>query len=612
MVKQLNKNPKLFILLASFVAIGLISFAGTFNVVHGRQQQQQQQQQQTSKCNKCGECTNCLASIQNNWSRFLCVAFPQYCSSLTQCTAPAEQPPQPFVCTDVPVSYVERLSQYNINGLDASISSNGKYTVKGMTTHGSYSCDTILKAILDYNTPPPTSTSSWYQFLLNRPVQPSTPKYNVCAYPSSVSEERLERVNWSFNNMTAVKDCGNVKGVYAECNNGAVNFGAYPGFTTIGAIASPYQAFTDHSTILQNAAPNQYRWGGLYQYGIRSDNAKPGPYSFFSTFYNNSYETLKLAFNYEMVYSSYRRDAPCWSPFPFWRECHRVHYFTYTPRVQQPNITLNSYLINHRDRPSQLIYRNSPIRKSWQIENANAGSCNIETKNSSGEVIPFLSKSGLNIDFKQGKQIVDFLPINGATGQYLEKVDQNADYTISYDPSRLKPGDYTSTLTCSLSINCSSGSNTDDCKRSYPGNPYGSPISVSASKAFTIYPDQTVTLAASAKPTIVYNKFRKTKILANTKGANLNDTHKYKLAKIPKGYRLTSPEEIVKVADASGTTNAFWDVELVVDPKTNVSEAIIGASEFVVEMTDEPYDNLYTAKAKVIYLGNRDVREVAQ
>lgn len=536
--------------------------------------------------------------------------FPQFCSSLTTCTAPAVQPSQPFVCTDVPVSYVERLSQYNINGLDASISSNGKYTVKGMTTHGSYSCDTILKAILDYNTPPPTSTFSGYQSLWNRPVQPSTPKYNVCAYPSSVSEQRLERVNWSFNNMTAVKDCGNVKGVYAECNNGAVNFGAYPGFTTIGAIASPYQAFTDHSTIVQNAAPNQYRWGGLYQYGISSDNAKPGPYSFYSTSYD--YETLKLAFNYEMVYSSLQQAGPCWSPFPSFRECHRVHYFTYTPRVQQPNITLNSYLIKHRDRPSQLIYRNSPIRKSWQIENANSGSCNIETKNSSGEVIPFLSKSGLNIDFKQGKQIVDFLPINGATGQYLEKVDQNADYTIGYDPNRIQPGVYKSILTCSLSINCSSGSGTDDCKRISPGNPYSSPISVSVDQDFTISPDQIVTLAASAKPTIVYNKFRKTKILANTKGANVNDKHKYTLTKIPIGYKLTSSATIDKVADASGTTNAFWDVELVVNPQTNGSDAIIGASEFVVEMTDEPYDNLYTAKAKVTYLGNRDVREVAK
>lgn len=593
MIKYLNQKPKLYIVTSLFISIALILFAISFNVVYGRPFTEVNNNNPTQLCNKCGECT-------------ICPQKTNVSSPLPSCSAPAVQPPQPFECRDVDVSYIERLSQYNINGLHASITSNGKYTVKGMTTHGTHSCATILKSITDYinRNNPSGSTPSL-------PATTTTPHYNTCAYPSSVSEESLRRVSWSFNNMTTVKDCGNVKGVYGECNNGAVNFGAYPGFTTIGAIASPYQAFKEHSTVLQNEAPNQYRRGNQKNYGISSSNTKPGPYPV-TRFYNtNNHETLKLAFNYEMVYSSLSKGRPCWTVFPFWKECHLVHYFTYTPRVVQPNIALNSYQVRHRDR-NQLIFRNSPIRKSWQLQNANSGSCNIETKNSSGAVIDSLSRSGLNIDFRQSPQTVDFLPINGATGQYLENVDKSANYTIGYDPSRIETGVYTSLLSCNLSINCSAGGGIgDDCKRTYPTNPYTNGVNVSASTSFTISPDITVNLKAVAKPSIVSKKNIRTKIEATTTGARSGDKHKYKITKLPQGYRLTSNPEIVINANVAGSSTVSWDVVLDINPNTNLSDAEIGTSQFVIEMIDEPYDNLYTAKAQVTYLGSRDIKEVA-
>lgn len=604
MIKYLNQKPKLYIVTSLFISIALILFAISFNVVYGRGAASSAGRcgsgytftpstgwwgggtctctTQTS-CNKCGQCNTCDRAYETTgrWGGRTCVS--------PTCSAPVLQPPQPFECRDVDVSYIERLSQYNINGLHASITSNGKYTVKGMTTHGSQSCDDIKKAISSFN-------------------------YNSCAYPSSVSEERLERVSWSFNNMTTVKDCGNVKGVYGECKNEAVNFGAYPGFTTIGAIASPYQAFKEHSTVLQNEAPNQYRWGKLKNYGISSSNTKPEPYPV-TRFYNtNNHETLKLAFNYEMVYNSLYKARPCWKAFSFivtWRECHRVHYFTYTPRVVQPNIALNSYQVRHRDR-NQLIFRNSPIRKSWQLQNANSGSCNIETKNSDGNVISALSRSAIDIDPSKNQQTVDFLPINGATGQYLENVDKSANYTIGYDPSRIETGVYTSLLSCNLSINCSAGGGIgDDCKRTYPTNPYTNGVNVSASTSFTISPDITVNLKAVAKPSIVSKKNIRTKIEATTTGARSGDKHKYKITKLPQGYRLTSNPEIVINANVAGSSTVSWDVVLDINPNTNLSDAEIGTSQFVIEMIDEPYDNLYTAKAQVTYLGSRDIKEVA-
>lgn len=593
MIKQLNKNPKLFIILASCVSIGLISFAVSFNIVYGRGATSSAGScgsgytftpstgwwrggtctcTTKTSCNKCGQCNTCGKAYEttSRWGGRTCVS--------PTCSAPVLQPPQPFECNNMDVSFVERLPQYNIGGLHASITTNGKYTVKGMTTHGSQSCDDIKQAIANFN-------------------------YDSCAYPSSVSEERLERVSWSFNNMRTVKDCGNVKSKQ-PCP-------ADTGFTTLGSTSSPYSAFTEHRTSLQNSAPNQYRWGDLRSYGISSDNAKQGPYPVTKFYNTNNYVTLNLAFNYEMAYSGTDgHEAPCWSTGPSWRECHYVQYYKYIPRIKQPNIKIDSYIISHRDR-TQAIYRNSPIRKSWEIENANAGSCNIETKNDSGAVIDSLSRSGLNIDFKQSPQTVDFLPINGATGQYLENVDKNANYTIGYDPNRIQPGDYTSNLTCNLSINCSLGSSGDDCKRSYPDNPYNNPITVSVNKDFTISEDKKVSLTASANPSIVSRRSTRTKIEARVTGATSGDKHKYKITKIPKGYQLLSNAEIVTNANAGGNSTVSWDVGLYIDPKTNSSEAEIGTSEFVIEMIDEPYDNLYTATAKVTYLGTRDVREVA-
>jgi len=572
MIKYLNQKPKLYIVTSLFISIALILFLISFNVVYGRPFTKVNNNNPTQLCNKCGECT-------------ICPQKTNVSSPLPSCSAPAVQPPQPFECRDVDVSYIERLSQYNINGLHASITSNGKYTVKGMTTHGRHSCATILNAISSFD-------------------------YGSCAYPSRVSEESLRRVSWSFNNMTTVKDCGNVKSIRSECRNGGANYGAHQGFTTIGSIANPYRAFTEHSTVLQNAAPNQYRWGNLFNFGISSSNTKAGPYPVTRFYDTNKYETLKLAFNYQMLYSSLRQERPCWRTFPSWRECHLVHYFTYTPRVVQPNIALNSYQVRHRDR-NQLIFRNSPIRKSWQLQNANSGICNIETKASNGNVISALSRSAINIDPSKNQQTVDFLPINGATGQYLENVDQNANYTIGYDPSRIQPGSYTSLLRCNLRINCSVGSVGDDCKRIYPTNPYTSGVNVSASTSFTISPDITVNLKAVAKPSIVSKKNIRTKIEATTTGARSGDKHKYKITKLPQGYRLTSNPEIVINANVAGSSTVSWDVVLDINPTTNLSTAKIGTSQFVIEMIDEPYDNLYTAKAQVTYLGSRDIKEVA-
>ena len=615
MIKYINKKPRLSVVIALFTSIALIVFSIGFNIAYGRGGTSTRScptgytlssggtcicQTRTS-CNRCGQCNTCPRAYQT-WSggRY----GGTTCVSPT-CAAPAVEGPKPFECNNMDVTFIERLPQYTINGLEASITTRGKYTVKGMTTNGSHSCATIKKAIEDYINPPATSSN---------PSQPTntTPHYNTCAYPSSVREEKLERVSWSFNNMTTVKDCGNVKGVSSECNDASRNYGAYPGFTTIGATFNPYIFFTRHRTILQNSAPDQYRWGGLRSYGISSSNEKPGPYPV-TKFYNTyNYATLKLALNYEMRYSSLGQGSPCWSPFPFFRECHRVHYYTYTPSVKQPNIKVDSYNIKHRDR-NQLIYRNSPIRKSWEIENANSGTCSISTKDSSGSDITPLSKPNINIDFNKGQQSIDFLPIDGATGQYLENVDTNSNFTVGYDPNRISPGQYRSILTCNLSINCSAGINrdSDDCKRTYPPNPYTNPISVSLSQDFTIYDDVKVSLSAKASPAIVSRKSVKTKIIATSENAKAGDIHKYKLAKIPQGYRVLSPVESVQTADASGKSTVSWDVEVFFDPKTNISLAEIGKSEFVVEMIDEPYDNLYTAKASVIYLGTRGVTEVS-
>lgn len=587
MIKYLNQKPKLYIVTSLFISITLILFAISFNIVYGQDWWDGWGSCSYEVINQCGETSTCEG--QRVWVRGWDWDSPgsYECRPIegSSCTPPPPPPPQPFECRDLDVSYIERLAQYNINGLHASITSNGKYTVKGMTTHGGHSCATILNAISSFD-------------------------YGSCAYPSSVSEESLRRVNWSFNNMTTVKDCGNVANIYAECNDRNANHGAYPGFTTIGSIASPYRAFTEHSTVLQNEAPNQYRWGNPFNYGVSSSNTKAGPYPV-TRFYNtNNYGTLKLAFNYEMLYSSLRLEGPCWSTDPSVRECHRVHYFTYTPRVVQPNIAINSYQVRHRDR-NQLIFRNSPIRKSWQLQNANSGSCNIETKDSNGNVISAFSRSGINIDFSKNTQTVDFLPINGATGQYLENVDQNANYTIGYNPSRIQPGSYTSLLSCNLSINCSGGSIGDDCKRIYPTNPYTSGVNVSASTSFTISPDITVNLKAVAKPSIVSKKNIRTKIEATTTGAKSGDKHKYKITKVPQGYRLTSNPEIVTTDIKNGSSKVSWDVVLDINPTTNLSAAQIGTSQFVIEMIDEPYDNLYTAKAQVTYLGSRDIKEVA-
>jgi len=586
MIKYLNQKPKLYIVTSLFISITLILFAIRFNIVYG-QFGPYFWDQLGDSCSYdisayCGDVSTCYGQIlPNNDGNLECI-------SNGNCTTPPLPPPEPFECNNMDVSYIERLPDYEVHGLHASIRSNGKYTVKGMTSNGVRNCSEILNAISSFD-------------------------YGSCAYPSSVSEERLERVSWSFNDMRTVRDCGNVTAIWAECDDASQNYGASPGFITRGSIASPYSAFTEHITALQNAAPYQ---GGLYDGNIYSKNDFPAP---FYNINNLIYEPLKLAFNYEMVYSHRSGyHTRCWCAFWFfwcqWQECNRTHEFTHIPRVLQPNVDISLYQVMHRDRSQSPIFRNSPIRKSWQIQNANSGSCNIETKDDlNGNVISALSRNAINIDPLQNTQTFDFLPIDVATGQYLANVDQAANYTIGYDPSRIQPGSYTSSLSCNISIDCTVGSPADDCKRTYPINPYTSGVGVDvfAYKSFTISSDiTTVNLKAVAKPSIVSKKNIRTKIEATTTGAGSGDTHKYKI-KLPQGYRVTSNPERVVSADVAGSSTVSWDVELDINTTTNSSVAQIGTSQFVIEMIDEPYDNLYTAKTQVTYLGSRNIKEVA-
>lgn len=594
MIKYLNQKPKLYIITSLFISSALVIGAITFNIAYGCDQYgncgpepDPCQCSTTCASNLCGD-TNCCS-----------------CGSCNGCEPPPIPGPAPFECNDMDVSYVERLPYYKIDtgpvveGLNPSITSNGKYTVKGMTRHGARSCSEILSAIQNFADGPLGRGGS-------------------CAYPSSVREESLKRGNWAFNNMTTTVDCGNSKNPNQACLNWRPGPVGVIGLTVIGA--TPTRPFTEYRTILQNAAPTQTREGGLYG-NIVTDNVKRAPYPV-TKFYNlNNYETLKLAFNYEMVYATMTDTRPCFSAGPSgWRECHKINSFTFIPRVQPQNIERlpgedggggggteprpwdHSYQIKHRDR-DQSIYRNSPIRKSWNLENYTYGTCKITTKDSAGGVVSALSRSGINADRTKVTQIVDFLPIDGKTGEYLENVDKNANYTIEYDPSRIKPGEYTSLLSCDLTLECS----TDDCKVTHP---YARTRTETVSRNFTIAQDPSPTLKAVAKPRILSKRNVRTIIEATTTGGASAYKHTYKIIKIPEGYTLISNPEIVTTDIKNGSSKVSWEVILDIDPESKVKTKV-GTSQFVIQMIDEPYDNLYTAKAQVTYLGTRDISEVA-
>ena len=73
---------------------------------------------------------------------------------------------------------------------------------------------------------------------------------------------------------------------------------------------------------------------------------------------------------------------------------------------------------------------------------------------------------------------------------------------------------------------------------------------------------------------------------------------------------MISNPEIVTTDIKNGSSKVSWEVILDIDPESKVKTKV-GTSQFVIQMIDEPYDNLYTAKAQVTYLGTRDISEVA-
>lgn len=482
---------------------------------------------------------------------------------------PPPPPPVDFACGWAPVNYVERLPQ-NINGMNVSISVRGLHAISGRTRHGSHSCAAIRDAINRRD------TSSW-------------------AFPSRVTSEQLVRQNWNFNHITLVRDGNNVK-------SSPPTITPPPGTDVQGATVS--SGYTQYNTVVQRSAPSQSRSGGIFRYSFPINNGGGGRPTFLSGMYPVSHAPLLLGLNYRFTHvRTYQVSTTCQSTGPSWRECNRNMGIEYRPEVLGTDIRANSFRVEHRDRPFQQIYPNSPIRMGWTVEYPASATCNISTPGAAA-----LSQSNINYDPNvQGlNPSVVYTPFDEARDFYQNQVATNAEYVTNL-VSQIAPGNYTSTLTCNFRGNLA----YDDRFKTYP--PGDGSVTRSQATSFSVADAPPILIEAEAIPRTLDNSRIQTRIRAytsvvapGTPGARPGDPHTYRIQALPKGFSLASGfnTQIVANAQANGSSNVEWVVDL--DPAV----ADVGTVEVVVEMEDLT-GNIHAVPVPITYLGSRQFNEIS-
>ncbi len=483
---------------------------------------------------------------------------------------PPPPPPVSFSCGWVPVSYVERLPQ-NISGLNVSISVNGLHAISGRTRHGSHTCGAIRDAINRKN------TSSW-------------------AYPSAVTSEQLVRQNWSFNNLTLIREGNNFKVP-------PPNITPPPGTDVQGATLN--SAFSAYTTILQQQPPRQYRQGGIFApISFPSDNGGGGSPAFLSGMFNLQYPPLRLALNYRFThYRTYHHSSICQQTFISWRECNRNMGLEYRPAVIGTDIQANSFRVEHRDRPSQPIYPNSPIRMKWSLLYPAPATCSIRT---GGAVALSQSNISYNPNVQGLTPSVVYTPFDEAKDIYQNQVATDAEYVKNL-VSRISPRSYSSTLICNFRPN----DLYDDRIKTHP--PGDGSVTRTQNTSFNVSEAPPIRIKAEAIPRTLDNNRTQTTIVASTvgvspdiPGARPGDPHTYRIQRLPRGFKLTPGQTatIVRNAQSNGSSSAQFVIDI------DKSIAQVGTVEVVVEMEDIT-GNIHAVPVPITYLGSRKFNEVS-